>query len=371
MRMPEAVLWISTAATALGTVTASLAQTPPAPVTTSAPATQRLALDEGLFLKINGVEQWVTIRGQNAANPVLLFLHGGPGLGNSSMAPFFADWEKHYTLVQWDQPGGGWTELNNLGKDRGAMTIARFTADGIAVTEQLLARLKTKKLVLMGNSWGSLIGLEMIKRRPELFSAFVGSSQPVGGRGNVLGYELALEAARKRNDAAAIAALEKVGPPPYKSFEDFMVRQTYSNPPALPSSPAEQAASAEMWRHMVTPPPAGSKYVAAIAIPQGYDWFKNFLDTQRLTFQETWNWDAKKLGSEFKVPVFVFQGSDDINTPLAATREWFDGIKAPRKGFAVVEGAGHNTIAFQAELLKLLDSQVLPVVAPGASVARR
>jgi pimeloyl-ACP methyl ester carboxylesterase len=369
--MPEAILFFATAATALGTVTASLAQVSATPVVAAAAEVEPLKFDEGLYVAVNGVEQWVTIRGRDPANPVLLFLHGGPGLGNSSLAPFFAEWEKHYTLVQWDQPGGGFTELHNLGKDRGAMTIARFRADGIALTETLLAKLGKKKLVLMGNSWGSLLGLEMIKARPDLFSAYVGSSQPVGGKANAHGYELALAKARSRADAVAVAALEKVGPPPYESFDAFMVRQQYSNPPALPASAAEQAASAEMWRAMTTPPPAGSKYVAPTPIPAGYDWWKNFVDTQRQTFQETWAWDARKLGRSFKVPVFVFQGSDDINTPLADTRQWFDEIQAPTKDFAVITDAGHNTIAFQAELLKLLNAKVLPVVAPAANVARR
>src|SRR5687768_15951354 len=101
----------------------------PAPDSVSA---AKLAIDEGTFVNINGMEQWVTIRGQNLSNPVLLYVHGGPGIGSSITAPAFAEWEKHFTFVQWDQPGGGFTQLKNPAA-QGAMTIARFTKDGLAV----------------------------------------------------------------------------------------------------------------------------------------------------------------------------------------------------------------------------------------------
>ena len=77
------------------------------------PAAAALAIDEGMFVDINGVPQWITIRGRNPKNPVLLLLHGGPGLHMSYLAPVFADWETDFTIVQWDQPGGGATLLKN------------------------------------------------------------------------------------------------------------------------------------------------------------------------------------------------------------------------------------------------------------------
>jgi pimeloyl-ACP methyl ester carboxylesterase len=154
---------------------------PPAPVTAAR------GVDEGQFVSINGVDQWITIRGQDVDNPVLLFLHGGPGMGSSFTAPAFSEWEKYFTFVQWDQPGGGFTQMK-APDGQGAMTIARFTKDGLAVTEHVLGRLQKKRLVLMGNSWGTLLGLEMVKARPELFSAYVGSSQAVGDAGNKRGY---------------------------------------------------------------------------------------------------------------------------------------------------------------------------------------
>ncbi|HEY9216787.1 MAG TPA: alpha/beta fold hydrolase [Phenylobacterium sp.] len=320
-----------------------------------------MAIDEGLFVEINGLEQWITIRGRDAANPVLLILHGGPGFPMSFMAPALADWEKDYTLVQWDQPAGGATYAKTP-TAQGPLTIERFVRDGLTVAEYVAARFPRRPIVLMGTSWGSLLGLTMIHRRPELFRAYVGAGQVVSGPdGHRLGYELGLTAARARGDAAAIAALEKVGPPPYARFEDFLVRQTYTNPPGLPPTPKEAAATAELGRKLAAPVPADARYVAR-GLPQP-NFMEVFMATQRQTFAEVATWEARALGLDFKVPVLVIQGDHDLNTPLPLVRDWLDKIHAPHKALEVIEGAGHNVFAFEAELHSLLNKHVRPLLA--------
>ncbi|MEP7006527.1 MAG: alpha/beta hydrolase [Sphingomonas bacterium] len=353
------------AATAVIAATAGTAMAESARPAHAAPTRQgprAVAIDEGMFVDINGVQQWITIRGADRNNPVLLFLHGGPGIGSASMAPIFADWEKDFTIVQWDQPGGGGTDIKNFGKDIGPMTVARFTRDGLSVTEYALKRLGAKKLVLMGNSWGTLIGVEMAQARPGLFSAYVGTSQAVGARGNILGWELGLKAARERGDTKGVAALEHVGPPPYKTIGDLLVRQTYVFPPGLPPSPAEAAATAQFMKIITAPHAPDVHYIAPLAPPPGYDPGASFIATQTKVFDETWHWEARHLGVRFAMPVFMFQGENDLNTPVLAAREYFDEIKAPTKIFEIIPGAGHNTVMFPAEVLALLRKDVLPVL---------
>ena len=327
-----------------------------------------LAIDEGLFININGHEQWVTIRGRNLSNPVLLLLHGGPGIGNAAVAPAFAEWEHHFTIVQWDQPGSGFTYMKNPAH-QGEMSIARYTKDGITVIEHVLKRLQKDRLVLLGHSWGTLIGLEMIKARPELFSAYVGTSQAVGEAGNKLGYALALKAARERIDATAIAALERIGEPPYEKFEDFFTRQQYSNPPALPQSDAEKAKTVEYFGHLATPPGPDAKYLPLeVLAPEQMiqdptKLWNNFVEVQKLLFRETWSWEARSLGTKFDLPIFVYQGALDINTPPQPADDWVREIQVPRKGFELIPEAGHNTIVFQEELLRLINRDVRPLVA--------
>jgi len=325
-----------------------------------------MAIDEGLFVDINGMEQWITIRGRDRRNPVLLLLHGGPGFPMSFMAPAFASWERDFTLVQWDQPGGGPTYLKNAPHGQGPLNVERFVADGIAVTEWVRNHLHTQKVVLLGTSWGTMLGVMMVRRRPELFAYYVGTSQAVSGpEGGRLGYQLALEAARARNDATAVAALERVGPPPYARFEDFLVRQQYTNPPGQPPTPEEAAATAAIGALLSAPPPPGAHY-----IPQGlgpYDLWSVLLETQRAIFTETWAWEARDQGLEFAVPILIIQGDHDLNSPVSLARAWFDELSAPTKTFEVIPGAGHNVLAFSDQVLTLLNRQVRPAVVHSAA----
>jgi pimeloyl-ACP methyl ester carboxylesterase len=201
----------------------------------------------------------------------------------------------------------------------------------------------------------------MIKQRPDMFSAYVGTAQVVSGqRGGKLGYELAVKATRERNDLTAIEELEKSGPPPYKTVEDFFVRQKYTNLPGLPPSPTEQSALAEITKIMSIPPGADARYIAR-GLPD-YDGAKVFITTQRAIFEESWKFETRDLGLQYRVPIFVFQGENDLNAPTVLAREFVNEIHAPTKKYVEIPGAGHMTIAFHAELLKLLNTNVRPLV---------
>jgi pimeloyl-ACP methyl ester carboxylesterase len=321
-----------------------------------------LAIDDGLFVDINGTPQWITIRGRSANNPVILFLHGGPGMALSGLAPLFSAWEEHYTFVQWDQPNSGSTYIKNMASGQGPLTIERYVRDGIAVTRYLRERLGKKQIVLLSTSWGSMLGIEMIKKSPELFSAYVGTAQVVNGpEGDKLGYEMALQAARVRGDAAAIKALQQIAPP-FESLESFLVRQQYTNPPGLPASAAEHAANAAFVKVMSTPAPADARYIAYRSLPPDFNATKMFMDALRGVYAERRVWNARDLGLKFDVPMFIFQGDNDLNTPLSLARDYLNEVEAPRKELVVVEGASHNTIVFQAELLRLMNTHVKPVL---------
>lgn len=335
---------------------APLAAAPAAPpVPAAAQAAQ--PIDEGMFVTINGVEQWITIRGSDVRNPVLLMLHGGPGAAMSNAAPFFAEWEKRYTIVQWDQPGGGATYAKNMAQGTGPITIERYKKDGIAVAEYVRDHLEQRRIALMGFSWGTLLGVEMAQARPDLFSAYIGSAQVVSGsRGTLLGYRMALEAARQRNDATAVKALEQAGPPPYKTLQPYLVRQQYAMGPASLEAPKMAA----YMQIATAPPPAGVHYIAP-GMP-GFDWFAVFMQTWGSIYQEQLAWEAEARGMKFKVPVFIFQGAEDINTPASMAMDWCDRLTAPAKACKTIPGAGHNSMFFRDELLALLDEHVRPVL---------
>lgn len=315
-------------------------------------------IDEGMFVDINGLEQWITIRGQGRDNPVMLNLHGGPGAATSGMAPVFAESEKYVTRVTWDQPGGGATFIHT--KDQGELTAARFVRDGLTVADYVRKRLGAKKIILSGASFGTRLGVEMIQRQPDMFSAFVGHGQIVGQRGARLRFDLALQKARERGDTAAVAKLERAGPPPFKSLVDYFVCQQYANPPGLPPGEIEKAAGEVLDRILNAPRPPGAKYIAYPG-NSGIN-AAAFMATQAAMFDESQRWEIRDLGRDFKVPVFVFQGERDINAPAVLAREWVEEIRAPAKAFELVPGAGHNPAPFALQYLTLLRLHVLPIV---------
>ena len=299
------------------------------------------SIHEAMFVSLNGVEQWITIRGDDVQNPVILMLHGGPGFPTSELAPVFAGFEKDYTLVQWDQPGGGSTYAKNMGKDIGPLTIERYCRDGIALTEFLEQHLRTNKVILYGTSWGTILGLEMSRTRPELFSAYVGISQASGPRGELLGYQLALKAARERGDKKGIADLQRAGPPPYHRFEDYIVRQTYTNPPGLPPTPQEQAGYSALAKIAGALDPAAD--YKARGLPS-FDGAKVFLNTSKAMYQQEEHWDPFKLPPSFVMPVMILNGDHDFNTPEQTAMELCHAISAPHKHCEVIPGFGHGTI---------------------------
>ncbi len=175
------------------------------------------SIDDGAFVDVNGVPHWLTLRGADRSNPALLLV-GGPGSCFAALAPFFADWEREFTLVQWDQPGGGFTFAKSGAE---ATTVARLVDDGLRVAALARERLQVPKLALLGFSGGTIVGLEMARRRPELFSAYIGSGQVVDwARQDASSYALLLARARALRDETMLRELTAIGPPPYSARGD-------------------------------------------------------------------------------------------------------------------------------------------------------
>ena len=119
------------------------------------------AINEQAFVQIGGIDQWISIRGQNRDNPVILVLHGGPGVSNAPFAPAFIPWEEDFTVVEWDQRGAGRTFGRNGAQLTGTLSIDRLTQDGIELTQHLRSRLKKDKVILFALSFGSVIGYSL------------------------------------------------------------------------------------------------------------------------------------------------------------------------------------------------------------------
>src|SRR5579872_4597152 len=167
--------------------------------------------------RIGGIDQWIQVRGQNVNNPILLFLHGGPGIAFIPLAGAFqGPWEKSFTVVQWDQRGAGKTYARNDKEiQRRTMNVAQMEQDRVDVVNYLRSRFKRDKIIVLGHSWGSVLGLWLAHEHPELISAYVGTGQVVSMPQNeTVAYNDALQEARTRHNEQAIKDLESIAPYP-------------------------------------------------------------------------------------------------------------------------------------------------------------
>ncbi len=166
---------------------------------------------------VNGTRQWVLIRSENVAHPVVLFVHGGPGTSQLTlMRRNTRALEKHFTVVNWDQRGAG--KSFRAGGDRAGMHMGQFVDDIVALSSHLAKRFHTDKILLVGHSWGSAIGMIAAARRPDLFSAYVGIGQTSNtAASELLSYGWTLEQAQRAADTSSVDKLTTIGPPPYTS----------------------------------------------------------------------------------------------------------------------------------------------------------
>lgn len=336
-----------------GTLATALFATLPRRVRAADPAAP---FRDGRFVTLNGVEQWIAQLGDRIDNPIVLILGGGPGVPTSYLAPLFADWLPRMTVVLWDQPGSGGTFLKNGGEGgTGPVTVDRFARDGIALAENLLAHSGRKKLILVGFSWGSMVGLTMASHRPDLFSAYVGVAQAIDvRRADQLSYEMVLGAARQRNDAAAVAALETIGPPPF-GFDQRQVKQQY----ATAQTPLERANAARV-NPLLVPDAAPVPWIWPASLGP-YDARTAFLTTQRASHADAQAWTAAGLGGRFEVPLYFIQGEQDAHAVPSLVRDYAARIKAPVTQFELISGAGHNILPYCVEELRVrVESLVLP-----------
>jgi pimeloyl-ACP methyl ester carboxylesterase len=177
-------------------------------------------------IKLGGVSQWILIRGNSIEKPLLLKLHGGPGQAEMATVRFNRLLERDFIVVEWDQRGAG-KSARAIDPQR-AMNIAQFVEDTHELTEILLKRYHQKNLILVGSSWGSVIGIETVKKYPDLYRAFVSTGQIANfAEGMNAGYRFLMTEAGKRNDVNAINQLTKIGPPPYGGDEGSAKREIY------------------------------------------------------------------------------------------------------------------------------------------------
>lgn len=291
---------------------------------------------------INASDQWITIRGQNKENPVLLFLSGGPG-GSQLVTERRAlgKLEESFVVVNWDQPGAG-KSYNAV--DQKALTVDRYVNDGLALAAYLRDRFQKEKIFLLGESWGSALGVWMIQKEPDLFYAFGGTGQMVAFLENDLKcYQFAIDQARERGDTKKIQALEKQGPPPY-----------YGKGTAL----KESAFLLETFRYMNADPDISDDGFNTLQDLAGHEyglldkvnWFRGLLYTLDVVYPQLWEVDFRIQAPALEIPVFFLIGRHDVNAPPDLTEAYYQILQAPKKELIWFERSGHNPWVTEADL---------------------
>lgn len=313
-------------------------------------------LDEKGFVRIGGIEQWVTIKGDSCANPIVFFISGGPG---NPLSPYsdaiYGAWSKDFTIVQWDQRGAGMTFGRSPPKPDDVLTIKQMSNDGNELAAWLAHHLGKKKVILWGSSWGSILAVHMAKARPDLFYAYVGTSQVVSYHENQsLGYAKLLGIVQAADDKASLAVLEGVGAPPWTDPRSFgKVRKVIRKYEAKVTTPPP----ASWW----TAPPEYATDKAKANYEAGEDYsFLNFVGMHGDGMASTV--DLPKLGADFAIPMFFIEGEHDLLATPDVAQRYYDSLKAPAKGIVILPHAGHdpNQDVVDAEY-RVLKERVLPL----------
>ncbi len=288
-------------------------------------------IDESRFVRVGGIEQWVSIRGEDLANPVIVVAHGGPG---SSLTPFIAivsrSWERHFTVVHWDQRGAGST-YSRAPKGQGEMSLERIALDGLEVTAHALQRTGHAKAIVLGTSWGSMVAVTMARRRPELFHALVGAGQVVDTtRNEEVGYAALLARVRAAGDARSEAALVELGPPPWTLRQTLVERGILIRryPP-----PNERTMQTRVVLALLTAP--------GLSLKQVFDWFGAADFSMSSQGERVFSYSDGPPYAPLAMPFVVIQGADDIQTPTSLAAEYLEAIAAPAKRFVSLPGGGH------------------------------
>jgi pimeloyl-ACP methyl ester carboxylesterase len=277
------------------------------------------------------------VRGQDRANPVILFVHGGPAAPlTPSTWEFQRPLEEYFTVVNWDQRGAGKTFLEtDPASIADTIHIDRYVEDAIELAQYVGKRYGKDKLILMGHSWGTVIGMKAALARPDLFHAYVGIGQVINTRENeALSFGYGLEQAKKHRNAEAIAELESIAPYPGDqpiTRERIIIARKW--PQFYGGLSAYRDAGAKYYFDAPLLSPAYDCR-AARAVDQG-----NAFTLGRI-LPEFLRVDFRPV-REFPIPVVMLMGRHDYTTPSAPTARWLQRVRAPYKRAVWFERSAH------------------------------
>lgn len=299
---------------------------------------------------LNGSQQWITIRGKNVRNPVLLFLMGGPGAGgfpDNSMFLTPASLEDHFVVVNWDQPGTG---KSSRAVPTALLTPQRYVDDAYALTEILRARFHQDKIYVLGSSWGTILGIKLVQQHPDLFYAYIGHGQMVNTTENdVMGYQFALKYAAERGDSGTVQTLRQNGPPPY----------------AGTAMASKYAAYLDVLNSSMGMSPILLTLQLAAALTPEYGlldkatYVPSFIEVFTAVYPQLKDLDFTRSAARLDVPVYFLAGRADVSAMSSLTERYYNVLRTPHKELIWFKSGHSMTDADVSQLADVVVNHVL------------
>jgi pimeloyl-ACP methyl ester carboxylesterase len=289
-------------------------------------------------VRIGGIAQWISVRGTDRRNPVLLFLHGGPGYVAMPTSWYFQrGWEEYFTVVQWDQRGAGKTyAANDPAQVAPTMTRARMLADAEEMVAFLRKEFGKDRIFVLGHSWGSSLGIQLAQRHPDWLHAYIGIGQITDAmESERRGWQYTMDAAKKEGNQDAIRELASIAP--YAApGRPLVLKDLYLQRKWLAryggAVHGRTGSDAESAAAKLAP-----EYTDADlkTMWEGTEFSSSRMLTDVLT-------QDFSVYTKFDCPIIVFNGRHDYNVSASATAEWFAKVKAPAKQLVWFEDSAHE-----------------------------
>lgn len=261
---------------------------------------------------LGGLPQCVRIRGKDATKPLLLWIHGGPGFPQLPFAAADRALERHFIVIHWDQRGAGRTFREDPHPPN--MRLEQFVDDSHQLLVAALRRFGREKCVVIGHSWGSIVGAIVASRYPELVSVYIGVGQMVSFQASErYRFEEAISAATRDGNERALAALQAVGPPPHRDMNDCKVIDRWFDQ-LVPRK--GQPVSPWVFARLAFCSPDYS-WLDLVAIPRGFA-----LSEDKLWREIYYDVDLTRSVRQFEVPAHFLVGDDDRIAPIEVTRDY-------------------------------------------------
>ena len=347
--------------------------------------TPKGGINETMYVDVNGQEMWINIYGQDKNNPVLLYLHGGPGYSSS-----FADYKllrklsEDYTVVNWDQRSCGKTWLKNK-DDNTEITLDLMRSDIDVMTDYILEYLGKEKLTIMGISWGSFYGIDFAYNHPEKVECYIGLSQTVGYYEDSVRYDMRMwiEMAKylKTADTLSDEERELAEQIDLDEMEQYMAETSIGYDSAVSSNSKDiffriyrnhmKETQSYMNEHGYADPFRECDFniiTSVLFCPyytlwetyQVYKLYDDSIYDGLIIETHSPGEDNSFLErTEYQCPVYFFLAEDDLSCDPRMAELYFESINAPDKGLGYTSGGHECTMYHSEELVNFIHQTVL------------